>query len=80
MARRQFLVIASSMLDDIPVRLCDTYDEALTYAQGHPQCWPSGPVEGMGRNDIGDECPSYISIVTFSDGLPVDNEVVHDWT
>ena len=80
MRERTYLVIASSLLDDIPLRLCDTYDEAITYAQGHPQCWPEGPLKVMGRHDIGDDHPNYIGIVTFERGVPVLYEVVHDWT
>lgn len=72
-----YLVLARCGMDDVPMAICQSMEDAMNLARGLTQ----EDVERVANDVL--SCPVSthvcISILTFENGLPVDCMVARDW-
>jgi hypothetical protein len=71
-----YLVLLSRSMDDLPVRLCATYDEAKACADQLTWDVTRELFDALKRDA---STPCVISIVRFMDGKPRSNQVVRNF-
>jgi len=73
-----FLVLLVHTLDDLPVRFCDTLEEAQAFGEQLDPEPTDAVCEGLGV--FGGSSPICVSVIEFENGIPIRSEIVKDFS